>query len=188
MHLQHATHPEMLHLRSLNPYVASSLAAAKADASMAAAAAGSGMPRAGGFSAARQAAAMPAHDLSNDATGSDSTAAGAVGVSAFAFQGTNAHMLVAATAGSSTAPGSQHLNPAVWQRRRYWYAPEPSALLVAAVALAAGSSGNATVAVTLQLQAPGLAYLHDHQVRFPAVQQYRISTQTSVTKKCTCHA
>ena len=161
MCLQHAAHPEMLHLRDLNPYVASSLAAAKANASKAAAAAGSGMTHAGGFSAARQAAAVPAYHLGDDAHGSGSTAAGAIGISAFAFQGTNAHMLVAATAGSSIAPEPQHLHPAVWQRRRYWYAPEPSALLVAA---SAAGGKNAYVAFTLQLRAPGLAYLHDHQV------------------------
>ena len=168
MCLQHAAHPEMLHLRSLNPYVASSLTAAKADASKAAAAAGSRMAHAGGVSAARQPAAALAYDLGNNAQGSGSTAAGgAIGVSAFAFQGTNAHMLVAAMAGSSTAPKPQQSDPAVWQRRRYWYAPEPSALLVAASASGGGSS--ALVAFTLQLRAPGVAYLHDHQVHVPAV-------------------
>jgi hypothetical protein len=154
----------MLHLRSLNPYVASSLAAAKADASKAAAAAGSGMSHAGGFSATRQPAAVPAYSLGGDIHSSNSSAAGAIGISAFAFQGTNAHMLVAAMAGGSTAPEPQHPNPAVWQLRRYWYVPKPSALLV--VVAATGGSGNATVAFTLQLRAPGLAYLHDHQVCF----------------------
>lgn len=167
MRLQHAAHPEMLHLRSLNPYVISSLAAAKADASKAAAAAGSNMPHASGFSAARQPAAVPADGSSDCNNGSNGSAAGVTGISAFAFQGTNAHMLVAATAGSSTAPKPQQSDPAVWQRRRYWYAPEPSALLVAASASGGGSS--ALVAFTLQLRAPGVAYLHDHQVHVPAV-------------------
>jgi hypothetical protein len=169
LHLQHAAHPEMLHLRSLNPYVASSLAAAKADASRAATAAGSRMAHAGGFSAARQPAAVPAYDLGDDTHGSGSTAAGVTGISAFAFQGTNAHLLVAAVGDNGKCPTPQRVAdvPAVWKRRHYWYAPEPSALLVAASAT--GGGGSATVAFTLQLRAPGLAYLHDHQVFAPLI-------------------
>ncbi len=107
------------------------------------------MMHAGGFSAARQPAAVSGHDLGDDIHSSNSSATGAIGISAFAFQGTNAHMLVAATAGSSAAPELQHSNPAVWQRRRYWYAPEPSALLVAGADRCSRTAACATLPVSM---------------------------------------
>lgn len=160
--LQHAAHPEMLHLRSLNPYVTSSLDAAKADARKALAA-GSGTQHAGGFSAARQMAAAPADDVSG-ANGRTESLHGAIGISAFAFQGTNAHVLVAAAAASVSVQAEQKAdNAAVWQRRCYWYAPEPSVLLAAVSVMAGSGSGTGLAIFALQLEAPSLAYLQDHQ-------------------------
>ncbi len=107
------THPEMLHLRSLNPYVGSTFAAnAKGNSAWAArrsaaasttvswsdSGSGATSSRFGvhcGFTAARQPQPMVAHLSAADYVRPASTS-GAIGISAFAFQGTNAHVLLAA--------------------------------------------------------------------------------------------
>lgn len=167
--LQHAAHPELLHLRSLNPYVTSSLDAARSDAAKALAGRylldkGTAFVQHSSFAAARQPAAAPSDTVGSG--GCDKVPMqGASGISAFAFQGTNAHVLVAASASCKetlvfrdSAAASSAAAP--WQRRRFWYSPAPSRLL-AGVAVEVGGS---TAVFTLQLQAPSLAYLRDHQV------------------------
>lgn len=92
-------------------------------------------------------------------TGSSSSAAqqGASGISAFAFQGTNAHAVLVR---GSSLPAGQRSISSQWQRRRFWFAAPPHILV--------GSMVEATPAVVrLQaaLQAPALSYLWDHQVQ-----------------------
>lgn len=80
-----------------------------------------------------------------------------VGVSAFAFQGTNAHALLLSpeAAGASLGKPDAH-----WARQRFWVAPHPHAALVGAAAAEAGRH----VAVQAELTAPECAYLWDHHV------------------------
>lgn len=126
------------------------------------------MQHVSGFCTARQMAAAPSDAISGASNGLESTQHGAIGISAFAFQGTNAHVLVAAAAAAAAAEISfqpKWKQEAAWQRRRYWYAPEPSALLAAVVVAAGSSSGGGTLAVfSLHLQAPSSTYMRDHQV------------------------
>ena len=49
----------------------------------------------------------------------------AAGVSAFAFQGTNAHAVVSPSADASAADVANAATPLCWQRRRLWYAILP---------------------------------------------------------------
>lgn len=126
------THPELLHLRSLNPYVASTLASsAKASASWMARSGHpvnessgirqvDGVRRSGGsgrfglhcgFVAARQPQPMMEHlsESQVEATG-ETAGLGAVGISAFAFQGTNAHVLLSATTSVDESVDDQSVN------------------------------------------------------------------------------
>ena len=168
--------PELLHLRNLNSYVASTFdatASAAAPAKNDAAGKPPGIRSGGGghcgFAAQRQQAPMVAMAGASEGGATDEAAGGAVGVSAFAFQGTNAHVLLSvcsfgkAQADSNNSTGVQAV-PALWDKRRYWYAPPPSALLVAVAS--SGSAGGAAAVFLMQLRAPCLAYLHDHQVKF----------------------
>jgi acyl transferase domain-containing protein/acyl carrier protein len=82
----------------------------------------------------------------------------ATGISAFAFQGTNAHaVLVKSSSDAVLARADAAGIP--WQRRRHWFAPRPHALLGAAVA-----AGRGRAHVQCVLSASHLAYLWDHQV------------------------
>lgn len=129
-------------LTTLNPYVVSSLAELRA--------AGLHVPH-----MSRQAAPGVSQLLLAEAM-----AQAVAGVSAFAFQGTNAHAVL----GRSLAP-----QPAVdssfadgrWRRQRFWYAPSPHQMLQhCTAALQSGS-----VALHCQLSSASLAYIADHQVR-----------------------
>lgn len=96
----------------------------------------------------------------------------AMGVSAFAFQGTNAHVTLAnqqlhgsctsppgvVSVNSNTSEGSLH---PVWQKRQFWYAPAPHAILNQAASWTGASS---SLVFGIQLQQPRLVYLTDHQV------------------------
>lgn len=102
----------------------------------------------------RQQAPRSAGDVDGDAQ--------ADGVSAFAFQGTNAHIILAAA-----APGRALEFPVrspAWQRRRCWFGPPPHALLQRA------SSGLPVKGIAQECAfhcptaAPRLALLWDHVV------------------------
>ena len=105
----------------------------------------------------------------------------ATGVSAFAFQGTNAHAVLGrvASAHPAAVQPSQH----AWQLRRCWFAPAPHALLAR---LAAGGGGGSKGVVHLQAAltaSSSLAYLWDHQVAgralFPAAAMFEAAYAAS---------
>lgn len=73
-------------------------------------------------------------------------------------QGTNAHVVMCHTDGSSVPVSAAA--ETTWQRRRLWFAPPPHVLLHCALAAARG-----TVQLAAQLGRSHLAYLWDHQVR-----------------------
>ena len=86
-----------------------------------------------------------------------------VGVSAFAFQGTNAHAIVRSERFSPSASGLTDANTITevpsWQRRRHYVLPEAN-LLLQGVSLAS----NSQVIFSTDLSAQQLAYLWDHKV------------------------
>ena len=81
------------------------------------------------------------------------------GVSAFAFQGTNAHVIMsAATAAASSYPhGCSHMAGS-FQQQRHWIAPMPHAMLLTA------QPSNKSVTYHADLATPANAYLMDHVV------------------------
>ena len=139
----------ILHLTTLNPHVASTL------------------PRPGAFFLPRQ----PAPSCSTAAGAAGAEAAGngvatAWGVSAFAFQGTNAHALLALGSDASAASSILGLcNPrfATWAKERFWVGPQPHAL-VGSVARVAGAAGTAAVLFAADLLQPKHSHLWDHAV------------------------
>ena len=147
--LQLGSQHEILHLRALNPYVASTLAATETqDASASAASVGWSAPRQLGPLAT--AAATSSADLAHCG-----------GVSAFAFQGTNAHVTLALAPLAAHPTASAAVNMPS-ERRRFWYLPEPHALLSRALGW---DREPGTLALELQMSRPRLAYLSDHQAR-----------------------
>ena len=132
----------MIHLRSLNPYVASPLAV-HGDRRMA---------------IARQQGPGLVQSVGN----------GPAGVSSFAFQGTNAHLLMQSPSAATHHPmmsgfssGNQH--KLTWQRQRAWVAPKSHPLLTSAHA----STSLPPQQVMMQCRVGGvarLAYLQDHMV------------------------
>ena len=86
---------------------------------------------------------------------SGGSAASVVGVSAFAFQGTNAHSVLQA---SSSTTGTGSPTTLCWKHKRHYVLLEPHLLQQVAVP-AAGR-----LVLQADLAAPQLAYLWDHQV------------------------
>ncbi|KAK9866519.1 hypothetical protein WJX84_001677 [Apatococcus fuscideae] len=98
-----------------------------------------------------------------------STSSSAAGISAFAFQGTNAHIVLLPDAAGSTSRGSHPPRQAAeWQHGRYWYLPPPHSLL----ACFSWCSPSQQAQWDLQLGQPKQSFLWDHQVSgrilFPA--------------------
>ena len=91
-------------------------------------------------------------------TGAPRAATGAAGVSAFAFQGTNAHAVLTAASGDGGPTDAALSLP--WCRARHWFAPAPPGALARRVAVAVPTA--ATFAAPLG--APSLAYLWHHVV------------------------
>ncbi len=81
------------------------------------------------------------------------------GVSAFAFQGTNAHVIMAAatSAASSHPYGCSHMAGS-FQQQRHWIAPMPHAMLLTA------QISNKSMTYHADLATPANAYLMDHVV------------------------
>jgi NADPH:quinone reductase-like Zn-dependent oxidoreductase/3-oxoacyl-(acyl-carrier-protein) synthase len=133
------------HLRSLNPYVERAL---------------EGTP--GAWSLPRQSAG-----LAESALRAEQQARQACGVSAFAFQGTNAHVLLQPFAAAAAVEPRQ-VPPCTWQQQYLWVLPRAYGLLTSV------TGGAATGAVTFvtPLDTPRLSFLWDHVVSgrsiFPA--------------------
>lgn len=137
--LEQAASSVVLHLRSFNPLLVSI-----AQAHTAAGCAAPWVPRQQG----------PGQLSGTSSSTAQQTASG---VSAFAFQGTNAHAVLVT---GSTLPGEPPLAGSQWQRRRFWFAPPPHAL-----AHNVSAATSATVRLQAALQAPAMAYLWDHKVQ-----------------------
>jgi hypothetical protein len=132
---QHASLP-LLHLRTVNPFVASALVGAP-----------------GAWSLPRQQGPRP--------LGRPAEQAALSGVSSFAFQGTNAHALVQGLPASSGAATLQRALAASggsrpWRRARFWFHPPASPL---ACSFRGGAAGGKTTVLVARLHAPALASL-----------------------------
>ena len=150
-----------LHLRDLNPHL---VAVMSKRASSSAAAA---------FSAPRQSALV----VPSVAAGVSSIA---TGTSAFAFQGTNAHVTLKVQTGDGLKAGAvQRAAVALWDRGRHWITNPGHAMLTgvsSVAALGGGGGGGGTDALVYLRARIGLtasqAYLWDHRVSgralFPA--------------------
>ncbi len=139
--MQSAATLPILHLRSVNPHVSSALDQLSAKARV-------HLPR----------QTAPA------VIGLTSGASMVSGVSAFAFQGTNAHVIMQGANGVEKQPYKAAGGGLAWQQSRHWLAPQPQMLLSAFVKL----SGS-TLVMQCQLNQPKLARFLDHQVRGKAI-------------------
>ena len=81
------------------------------------------------------------------------------GVSAFAFQGTNAHALLAVQLGSEAATALVSPKILAWAKERHWIAPDPHVLVGSAL-----RAGPAGVLFDTNLTHPKHAFLWDHAV------------------------
>ena len=138
----------IMHLRALNPYVSSTLA------ELAASQAGPILPR-------QDAAAVTAP--LGLAAGPGAVLLAAMGISAFAFQGTNAHVVLAATSSSDAQllASDAGLDASLWQRQRHWYTVPLHRMLHACSV----SATLGTLVVHSHLAHAALGFLLDHQVR-----------------------
>lgn len=120
----------------------------------------------GKFVAPRQAAPAPTHHCSSTSP--------VVGVSAFAFQGTNAHLMLAAPSNETydklTLEGKEGAGlgllakgPKGMQARRIWFVPNPHPLLFSVFNLGAARN-QMEISFEVGLNRPQLAYLREHQV------------------------
>jgi acyl transferase domain-containing protein len=147
----------LLHLNAVNPYVATALdqSASSADGGASAL-----LPKQGG-AGPRPADAREA-------------AAAIWGVSAFAFQGSNAHAVLAS--GSLPAVpvlAAEDTQGPVWQRKRHYVLP-PANLLISAASVTAAASGvgggrTRRAVFHAELAAASLAFMWDHQVMGKAI-------------------
>ena len=133
----------ILHLHSLNPHITSAFDQSAAK---------------GKLHLPRQATAMVA------APGGTQIVSG---VSAFAFQGTNAHVLLQGAAPRGAGQFRPTQSSLIWQQSRHWLAPQPHTLLTAFV-----KHAGSTLLMQCQLNQPKLAGFLDHRVMdkalFPA--------------------
>lgn len=87
------------------------------------------------------------------------------GISAFAFQGTNAHTVLQRP---PSAPATRHLVGTAWQREHLWVTPAPHVMLhgVAAAGTVSGSGGRqrSLIFECWLSSTPRLAFLWDHRV------------------------
>jgi acyl transferase domain-containing protein/NADPH:quinone reductase-like Zn-dependent oxidoreductase/acyl carrier protein/NAD(P)-dependent dehydrogenase (short-subunit alcohol dehydrogenase family) len=94
-----------------------------------------------------------------------------IGISSFAFQGTNAHVMLSSMPGSALYTEKEEAQERAvtpWQHKRYWYAAPPSSLLGTAKILV---SVKTPLVITFHtnLKKSALSFLHDHRVRSRAV-------------------
>lgn len=93
-----------------------------------------------------------------------------LGVSSFAFQGTNAHIIISSVAVSSLSQVEEAQQGAMtpWQHKRYWYAVTPNSLLGTAKTLEKNKTPS-IITFQTNLRKSALSFLHDHRVRGRAV-------------------
>lgn len=126
----------ILHLRSLNPHMHPMLQPGKAGDR------GTHIPRQLGGLTGRGCKAEPLH----------------AGVSAFAFQGTNAHVVISAPSDSTDSLTPSQQGVVQFQRQRHWVAPPPHALVITAKA------SDGVLTFHADLSTPASAFLLDHVV------------------------
>lgn len=137
----------LMHLRTVNPYVASTLEQQQQAAGRAAVAPAVLPKQAGGLPVA-----LPGQQGAS------------WGISAFAFQGTNAHALLAAApleAASVAAPTS---TAPAWHNKRLYVLPEAHMLIATASLSGPSGAAQCSVAFHAELAGASLAFLWDHQV------------------------
>ena len=110
------------------------------------------------------------------AVGTSGSGTSVVGISSFAFQGTNAHALLQQAGGAAAAPPAAEL--AIWSKQRMWVARPAHILLQTAATTGSGAGrlarrqASAAVALEAALAVPQLAFLWQHSVlglaMFPA--------------------
>ncbi len=143
----HALALPLMHLRTVNPYVASTLEQQQQAAGRAAVAPAV-LPKQGG-------------GLATAAAGQQHAA---WGISAFAFQGTNAHaLLAAAPLEASNAIAATAAAPA-WHNKRLYVLPEAHLLIATASVSSPSAAAQRRVAFHAELASASLAFLWDHQV------------------------
>lgn len=130
----------ILHLRQLNPMVTPLLGMVEGHLSR--------LPR----------QATPYVSMHMGPAGSRSTDIGAV--SAFAFQGTNAHAVL--RSGSSQQPAESSKRQLPWKRRRHWFAPRA---LVLARSVGKIGHGSESLQMCISLENTATSFLWDHQVQ-----------------------
>ena len=171
------------HLTAISPHVAAAMAQR------------AGSAEGGGptwWSAPRQTGGQPTARLSGAAAagahsggGREAAAmAATTGVSAFAFQGTNAHVLVSSLAATSTGFRAQAVTSAAgppllqWSRQRFFPAPPASHLIclaqvpaAPAIRLSSPQGGFPSPEVTMEcfVGHPALSFLMQHRVRGAAL-------------------
>ena len=155
--LQAATMLPILHLRSVNPHVISAFDQSSVKARM-------HLPR---QTAPSQTGPQAGHPIVS-------------GVSAFAFQGTNAHVVMQGAVAGVAQPSRAARSSLVWLQSRHWLAPQPHMLLSAFVKLA-----GTTLLMQCQLNQPKLAGFLDHQVLgkpiFPAAGFLELAQASAMT-------
>jgi acyl transferase domain-containing protein/short-subunit dehydrogenase/acyl carrier protein len=86
----------------------------------------------------------------------------AAGVSAFAFQGTNAHALISRSSNISAI--HEDFTVPLWQHRRHWFAPAPHTLLRKAYIPSINVSRKKVATLQVDVYQSTTAYLLDHVV------------------------
>jgi hypothetical protein len=146
--LRHASAAPILHLHTLNPHVTAAISSVE----------GAGTRL-----------AMPREVL--PLVGATAALSVGVGVSAFAFQGTNAHAIISAVDSVPCQPnvvGSGASAEPSWEKQRLWVHPKLSALVCSAAVLG-GPGAGASVMFQCRLSAAALASWWDHRVGGKAV-------------------
>jgi 3-oxoacyl-(acyl-carrier-protein) synthase/acyl carrier protein len=152
-----ATAIPLMHLRAINPYVANTLEENNQNFGRVAL-----LPKQFG------------PQIGSNGTSEDRL----VGVSAFAFQGTNAHAVVKSSLIISLKDKNDSGGVIPWKKRRYYVLPEAHLLLQTAVTVIP-STGQ--VSLVADLSSPQLAFLWDHKVMgksiFPGAGYFEASSR-----------
>ena len=137
----------VMHLASVNPYVASTLDQSPHAAVL--------LPKQASATAQGPASLQPFGSI--------------LGISAFAFMGTNAHALVSSSSSGFGESTLQSQTPLPWRMKRHFVLPEANLLLGAALALRQVQPGQRQVSLQADLAAAQLAFLWSHQVLGKAI-------------------